>query len=213
MDYAHAIRNCDPAYGRPIPIRHNADDAFKQFDRVYHSIARRAFELFQNSGQLEGHDLDHWLAAESEFLHPVYVKLTESKGGFTLRAEVPGFTAKDLEITAEPRRIYISGKRETKTDQDGMQVRCEWRADQIFRTVDLPADVDTTHVNATVQDGLLTVGLRRDPRGNAAESSRNTIALSIWIRGRSQQAKESPHVSAYSCPSDYERIDDQSPAF
>jgi HSP20 family protein len=154
--------------GRPIPIRRNARDAFEQFDRVYRSIARRAFELFQKSGQLQGHDLDHRLAPDSEFLHPVYVQLAESNGGFTLRAEVPGFTVKDLELTAEPRRIYIMGKRETKTDQGGRQVRSEWRADQIFRTVDLPADVATTNVKATLQDGILTVDLPRDARGNAA---------------------------------------------
>jgi HSP20 family molecular chaperone IbpA len=85
--------------GRSIPIHHNARDAFEQFDRIYRSIARRAFELFQTSGQLQGHDLEQWLSAESEFLHPVCVRLTESNGGFTLRAEVPGFSAKDLEIT------------------------------------------------------------------------------------------------------------------
>lgn len=161
--------------GRPISIRHNAREASEQFDRVYRSIARKAFELFKRNGQLQGHDLDNWLSAESEIVHPTYVQLTESNGGFTLRAEVPGFRAKDLEVTAEPRRIYISGKRETRSDQDGKQVRCEWRADQIYRAVDLPADVDTPQVNAVLQDGILTVDLPRDSRARSVRIEPRTV--------------------------------------
>ena len=156
--------------GRPIPVRLNARAAYEQFDRVNRSIAQKAFDLFQKSGQSQGHELDHWLSAESAFLHPVCVQLTESNGGYRLRAEVPGFSTKDLEITAEPRRIYIYGKRKTRTDQDAKEVRCEWRADQVFRAVDLPADIDTSQVNATLQDGVLSIDLPRDPRAKATRA-------------------------------------------
>jgi HSP20 family molecular chaperone IbpA len=142
-----------------IPIHHNARDAFEHLNGVYCSIAQRAFELFQRNGQLSGHDLENWLSAESEFLHPVRVHLTESNGGFTLRAEVSGFQAQNVEITIEPRRIYLSGKRATGADHSAKEVCCEWHADQICRALDLPTDVDTTRVNATLEDGLLTVDL------------------------------------------------------
>ncbi len=36
-------------------------------------IRERAFEIFQQSGSVDGHDLEHWLEAEQEFMassHP-----------------------------------------------------------------------------------------------------------------------------------------------
>ena len=38
-------------------------------------------------------DLDDWFRAESELLHPLPLELKETDGDFTVRAEVPGFTA------------------------------------------------------------------------------------------------------------------------
>ena len=39
-------------------------------------------------------------------------------------------------------------------------IRSEWCADQILRAIDLPADVDTSKVNATLKDGILTIDLQ-----------------------------------------------------
>jgi hypothetical protein len=33
------------------------------------AIARRAFELYERRGRLDGHDVDDWLAAERELTH------------------------------------------------------------------------------------------------------------------------------------------------
>src|SRR5579872_83226 len=93
-----------------LPVRQNPDEIFELFDRVYDSITRRAFELFQADGRI-GHELDDWLRAEAELLHPTHLVLTESDGDFILRAEVPGFTAKDLDIEVQPRYLRITGKR------------------------------------------------------------------------------------------------------
>ena len=39
-------------------------------------------------------------------------------------------------------------------------------ADQIFRALDLPSDVDTSNFNATVKDGILTVDLPKAQDAN-----------------------------------------------
>jgi len=54
------------------------EDVFAQFDRIYDSIARRAFEIFAGDGYGLGHDLEHWRKAESELLHPVHMNVMES---------------------------------------------------------------------------------------------------------------------------------------
>ena len=33
-------------------------------------VRRRAYELYEQSGKDDGHDLEHWLQAESEFPQP-----------------------------------------------------------------------------------------------------------------------------------------------
>jgi HSP20 family protein len=128
------------------------------FETINESILRRAYELFDRNGRWFGNDLADWLRAEAEILHPVHVEVTESDDNFTVRAEVPGFTAKDLEIKAESQRLSIAGKRESKEEnKKGKTVTSEHCAAHILRTVDLPKPIDTTKANATVKDGLLTV--------------------------------------------------------
>jgi len=75
-------------------------------------IARRAYELFESSGFIHGHADDDWLRAESEILLQAPVDVTETETGFTIRADVPGFGEKDLEVRAAlvPCASLASGK-------------------------------------------------------------------------------------------------------
>lgn len=137
---------------------------FDRAEQVYDSIARRAFEIFEGSGRWPGRELDDWLRAESELLHPMHLELTESVGNLTVRAEVPGFSAKELEINVEPRRLIVTGKRETNEEtKKGETVYSELCANEILRVVELPAEVDTSKVNATLKDGILNIELAKAP--------------------------------------------------
>ena len=53
------------------PGRQGPVELLEQFDKVYDSIARRAYELFKRNGQTAGHELDDWIRAEAELLHPI----------------------------------------------------------------------------------------------------------------------------------------------
>jgi HSP20 family protein len=153
-----------------VPVRKCSGDLLEQFDSIYDSIARRAFELFDGNGRWLGNDLDDWFRAEAEVLHPVHLEMRESDGSFTVEAELPGFTVKDLEINVEPRCLRIAGKRETKEEEKkGKVIRSERCADQILLAVDLPADVDTAKVSASLKDGILTIDL---PKGAHVKSVR-----------------------------------------
>ncbi len=144
-----------------LPIRLvGADDLFDRMRETYDSIASRAFEIFESSGQTFGHDLDDWFRAESELLHPVHLDIAESGNALTVRAEVPGFSAKEIEVSVEPRRLTISGKRETKEERKtGKTIYSERCADQILRVLDLPAEIDTGKVEATLRDGILELAM------------------------------------------------------
>lgn len=92
----------------------------------------------------------------------MHLELTESDNNLTVRAEVPGFNAKELEINVEPRRLTITGKRETKEEtKKGKTVFSELCASEILRVVDLPAEVDISNVSANVKDGILNIKMTK----------------------------------------------------
>lgn len=139
-----------------------ADEIFNRMKEVYGSIARRAFEIFESHGQVFSRDLADWFQAESEVLHPVHLGIAESEGALTVRAEVPGFNANEIEINLEPRRLTITGKRETREERKtGKTVYSERCSNQIFRSIDLPAEVETAKVRTTFSNGVLEMELQK----------------------------------------------------
>jgi len=145
----------------------------ERIDRLYDSISRRAYELFERDGRVDGNDQHHWLEAEREFLLPMQTSMEETDGEFVLRAEVPGFTANDLEVTVEPRRVTIAGKRESKKEsKDGAALVTEAFSDEVFRAIELPSEVIATKVSATLKDGVLNIQIPK------AESKKSVPAES-----------------------------------
>jgi HSP20 family protein len=136
------------------------ESGLEQMDHLSEAISRRAFELYEKEGRVDGHHMRHWLEAERELLHPVHIRMEETEGEFLVRAELPGFTASDIEVSVEPRRLTITGKRESKQeDKQGDAVYAEQCSDEIFRTMDLPAEVNVAKITATLKDGILEVSL------------------------------------------------------
>jgi HSP20 family protein len=141
-----------------------------RMEKVYESIARRAFEIFDSNGGGSGHDVSDWLQAESELLHPLHLEITESEDALNVKAEVPGFAAKELDIQVEGNRLTISGKHEsTEESAKGRTIYSERCSQEVFRSVELPSEVDGAKVNATLKDGILTIQL---PKAQAATSER-----------------------------------------
>jgi HSP20 family protein len=146
-------------------------DVSDRIQQTYDAIARRAFEIFDANGRWLGNEWEHWFRAESELLHPVHLEVTESDDNLTVRAEVPGFSTKELEINVEPRKLTILGKheaqeesRKSKTSKTIYSERC---ANEILRAVDLPTEVDSSKVSATLKDGILNIQLRKAAHAKA----------------------------------------------
>ena len=156
-------------------------DIFSRMQQLSDSIARRAYEIFESKGRIFGRDLEDWVQAESELLQPVPIEMEQSRDDLVIRAEVPGFTAKDLDVCLESHRLTIAGKRETTEEhQDGETVHTEQRSDHVLRIVDLPIAVDAGKAAATLKDGVLELKMPK------AAPDRN-------IRMESTQAELSAH--------------------
>jgi HSP20 family protein len=144
------------------------------FERSVHelqeAITRRAHELWQSSGYTSGHEVEDWIRAESEVLRFVPVEITESDNDLRVYAEVPGLSARDLDIQLEPKRLIIRGKTEQSRERTKGQVSySEREGTQIFRALTLPREVDTENATAVLRDGVLELTL---PKASNAKGTR-----------------------------------------
>ena len=138
----------------------------QKMDEIENRIAHRAYELFAASGFTDGHDLEDWLLAESEVFGRMPVEVTETEKEVTVKAGLPGFTEKEIEISVEPRHLFISGTHEEKSEnkKKGETVYSE-SSDQVCRTINLPADVDPNKMKTTFSKGELEITLPKKEIG------------------------------------------------
>lgn len=143
---------------------------FDRMNRLHYEIERRAFDHFERDGRF-GRDLEHWLTAEAELLHPVHVNISESGNALHVSAEVPGFNASELEVSLEPHRLTISGRRDSNKEQrkKGQIVYSERCSSELLRIIDLPAEIDAAKTTATLKDGILELDM---PKGAQAIGTR-----------------------------------------
>ena len=159
-----AATKMQPAKTSAVGKQTETENTFDRMQQAHDSIAKRAFEIFDNNGRWFGHDLSDWLEAESELLHPVHLEIAETDEALTVRAEVPGFTAKELDIHVERNLLTIAGKHESKEEsKKGKTIYSERCAKEIFRSVYLPSDVDGSKATATLKDGVLNIELPTAP--------------------------------------------------
>jgi HSP20 family protein len=138
---------------------------FEEMDKMFDAVARRAYEIFNGNGRAFGRDLDNWLQAERELLHPVTLNITETDEAYTVKAEVPGFTEKEIEVAVEQGRLVITGRKESsKEEKKGKTVCAESRSDKVMRVVELPSEVEADKVTATLKNGVLELVVPKLPK-------------------------------------------------
>ena len=132
----------------------------ERIHKLSEQISRRAYEIFEGNGRVFGHDLEDWLQAESEILPPFRLQINETSDALAIEADTPGFSAKDMEVSLEPWRLTISGKKETKEVQkQGKTTYEQQTSDQLFRVIDLPSEIDSAKASATLKGGVLHIDL------------------------------------------------------
>ncbi|MGB6624366.1 MAG: Hsp20/alpha crystallin family protein, partial [Candidatus Acidiferrales bacterium] len=137
---------------------------------VFKLIARRAFEIFESRGHVQGNDREDWFHAESELLTPVKFHISESGEQLIAHAEVPGFNREEIKVSLEPHRLTISGKAEaSENHQSGKHVHSIGHTLLVLRIIDLPCEVDLSKAKATFNEGALEVVM---PKAAPAKSVR-----------------------------------------
>lgn len=87
-------------------------------------------------------------------------ELSETDDAVNLKLEVPGMSAKDLDIQVTEDAVSIRGERkeETTTEENGTK-RSEFRYGKFERVIPLPARIQNTDVKADYKDGILNLHL------------------------------------------------------
>ncbi len=132
---------------------------FDEMHRMLSDIERKAFELFQHRGASLGFALDDWLRAERETLAAPPAELTETPAAFALRMAIPGFSAKQVQVTATPKELIVKAEHPSREVSGDFQL-C-WSElphnGRAFRRVLLPGAIDIGKVTATLEDGMLLI--------------------------------------------------------
>ncbi|HEY2458030.1 MAG TPA: Hsp20/alpha crystallin family protein [Candidatus Acidoferrum sp.] len=149
---------------KPLPVPYEEFESFpKHVEEFFDLIARRPFELLEKRPLLFGREFENLLRTESELLRPVYLRLYETEETLIAKAEVPGYTEKELNVICEPWRLVITGRKEyreeAKTEKKEEIPITHIEKMHIFKTVKLPLEVKPEGVKAILKNGVLEVTL------------------------------------------------------
>jgi HSP20 family protein len=113
------------------------------FGEMFGGPARR-----QGTGQ-EQQQVTGWAPA---------IDVVQRDEDLVVRAEIPGATPEDVDITVQDGVLTISGKLEEEREEErqGYLVR-ERRSGTFRRSLQLPQDVDEDQINARFENGILEV--------------------------------------------------------
>jgi len=146
-----AVQKIEDKSVKPLPL-------FQEIEKQFDDVRRRAFELFENRGRKIGHELEDWLKAEHEIMGWPAAELDEKDGKYELDMTLPGYDAKDIEVTVTPSEIIVHAKVEEKKKAE--TEKCLWtefRSNDVCRSFRLPETVDVDQTTATFDKGMLHV--------------------------------------------------------
>jgi HSP20 family protein len=167
-EQATAVQRASEPKSSPQIVKFEA--LVDRMDSIFNDIAHRAYQIFEGNGRQNGHDVEDWFKAERELLAPVNVELNETDKAIEIKAEVPGFNEKELEISVEPTKLTITGKHEaSREEKKGETVYSETMACDLLRVVALPSEVDTAKVTATVKNGLLNITMPKAAKAQTTQ--------------------------------------------
>ena len=150
-------RNRRPGLTRPGFSR---DPFWNAFDR-----------FFSDASDIE-HDGGELSPVNRNWLPPV--DIVESEEAFVATADLPGLSKEDIEVALEDNVLTVSGERSYAKNGDEASFRRVERAYGTFRrSFTLPSIVDAAKVDASFENGVLTLTL---PKAETAKSRKISVS-------------------------------------
>ena len=118
------------------------------------------------------------------------VDIYEDPKKVVLKLEVPGIEEKDLDIRVENNTLTVKGERKfEKEEKEENFHRIERRYGTFFRSFTLPSTVDSEHINASYNAGILKLELSKKP-----EAQPKQIKVNVGGQAKMDQKQEQPEL-------------------
>ncbi|MEA2654811.1 MAG: hypothetical protein QOI23_176 [Chloroflexota bacterium] len=141
-------------------IRRNHDDR-----TIATSRTNPTLDAFRMMDALLGWDRfnDGSGASQSSAFWPTF-EVVELKDAYEVKADLPGLTEKDVEVTVTGNALTVSGKREPELGQEGNRYYAMERGYGAFtRTFGLPDGANFDSLSANLKNGVLTLHVPKRP--------------------------------------------------
>jgi HSP20 family molecular chaperone IbpA len=115
---------------------------FEQLEQRMNAVREKAFDLFAQRGGTGGGALDDWVTAERAILGWSPAELKEQSDAYDVDMTLPGFAAKEVEVTATDHEVIIHAEHasEQSEKKDGV-VWTEFGSSAVYRRFSLPTPV------------------------------------------------------------------------
>ncbi|MBW1992589.1 MAG: Hsp20/alpha crystallin family protein [Deltaproteobacteria bacterium] len=124
-------------------------DPFREVSRLRREIDRLWEDFFGPTRRAFEPLVEAWVPA---------IDVSESGDKVTIKAEIPGIEAKDIEISMAGDTLTIKGEKKAEKEEKGESFHLVERSYGAFsRSIRLPAAVDADKIEATYKNGVLTI--------------------------------------------------------
>ena len=118
------------------------------------------------------------------------VDIYEDPKKVVLKLEVPGMEEKDLDVRVENNTLTVKGERKFEKDEKEENFhRIERRYGSFYRAFTLPQTVDTEHINASYNAGVLKLELNKK-----SEAQPKQIKVNVGGQQKVEARKEEPEL-------------------
>lgn len=120
----------------------------REMDRLFDSLWNDSFSSSLLSGDMSRMDVTPQL------------DVTEDDKSFSVKVDLPGMDEKNVDVTLSDRLLTIRGKKEEdKETKDKDYYRRERAYGSFRRSIEIPAAVDSSKIDASFRKGVLTIDL------------------------------------------------------
>jgi HSP20 family protein len=151
-----------------------APSLLQSMDTLFEDVRKKAFDLFQQRGALDGGDLEDWFRAERDLVRTPESELVETDKEMQMKIAVPAMEGKDILISALPDAIIVQGETSHKEEKKEGKVHfSEFSQRKLFRRFEMPTGIDVEQVKATLENGVLQIAAAKTP---AAKEKKIAVA-------------------------------------
>lgn len=139
------------------------------FDSLFPTNSRMDFPTFFNDV------FDRFLTDEKVTWMPA-VNIVERENDYKIDLAVPGLDKKDFNIEVENNLLVVSGERkEEKVEEKDKVTKREFHYGSFKRSFTLPETADSDKINATYNNGVLTVSVAK--KEEAKQNAKRQISV------------------------------------